>query len=358
MKLTLLEVLQVRNLARVSIRPDSRVNLFYGDNASGKTSLLEAIFLLSQGRSFRTRHLNNVTQSGKERFRLYAELESDTTHSTRIGLERRVTNTELRIDQQEVRQLSSLARRLPLLIMHPESHRLIEQGPSQRRKFLDWGMFHVEPNFHSSWKEYHRVLKQRNAALRRASRESEIEVWNKPLAEQAETITLQRQRYLEQLQPILQDFAGKLFSIDVALEYQTGWNRERSLPEALQRNLPGDRERGFTSSGPHRAELRMTCEGIPVQEKLSRGQKKLLVCAMLLAQSAHLRESTGKTPVILVDDLAAELDQAHRDRLLCLLQDTGAQIFITSTGKDLVPLRGWESYKVFHVEHGQVTEVV
>lgn len=358
MKLTLLDVLQVRNLAGVSIQPDPQVNLIYGNNASGKTSILEAIYLLSRGRSFRTRHLDNVIQNGKDVFRLYAELDTKNPYQTRIGIERKPGNTQLRIDQQEIRQTSSLARHLPLLILHPESHRLIEQGPSQRRKFLDWGMFHVEPKFHTGWKEYQRTLKQRNAALRHASRDSEIEVWNTPLAKQAGFITQQRQQYLEEFLPFLQDFVGKLLSLEITLEYQTGWNRERPLPEALERNLRGDRERGFTSSGPHRADLKMTCEGIPVQEKLSRGQKKILVCALLLAQSAHLRKSIGKIPVILVDDLAAELDQSHRERLLELLQDTGAQIFITTTGREMVPLTGRVSHKVFHVEHGQVKEVV
>lgn len=358
MNLTLLDIQRVRNLSKVTMRPASGVNLVYGPNASGKTSLLEAIHILSNLRSFRTPKINTLIQNGCEKFQLFAEIAGQPRAKSRIGIERTRNETHLRIDQQTVKQASLLATRLPLQIINPEAHRLIEQGPGQRRKFLDWGLFHVEPKFLQIWQQYHRVLKQRNAALRSHARPKEIEIWNEPLLEQAEILNNYRMNYLKGLQPYLDEYVSALIPEAIRFSYYPGHSEGSALKSVLDNNAAKDRERGYTASGPHRADLQIACNEVNARDRLSRGQQKMLVCAMLLAQGAYLTNQIEKSPVILVDDLAAELDEAHRVKLLELLKQSGSQIFITVTEQSLVPVSDWSSRKMFHVEHGSVTEVV
>ncbi|MCG6935552.1 MAG: DNA replication/repair protein RecF [Proteobacteria bacterium] len=358
MNLTLLDIQRVRNLVKVTLNPASGANLIFGENASGKTTLLESVYVLAHARSFRTHHLNNLIQNGNEEFKLFAELKGRKNKTSRIGIQRSHQTTKIRIDQTTIKQVSELAARMPLQIINPATHNLIEQGPTQRRKFIDWGLFHVEQNFLSTWHNFHRILKQRNAALRSKASREEIEIWNTPLADQAEVLTLYRTAYLDALLCYLNQFVGTLLSIDLDFTYYPGWRQGAVLEDVLTQNLKKDRDRGFTAAGPQRAELKISLAGMPAQEALSRGQQKLLVSAMRLAQIAHLKDRLEMSPIILVDDLAAELDQAHRTKLLELLQESGSQVFLTVTEKDLVSISSWESCKVFHVEHGHVSEVV
>lgn len=359
MYLTQLEIQRVRNLDKVEINPAKGVNLIFGKNASGKTSLLESIYLLSHARSFRTGQIANLIRYGMDTFQIYGEVSNKEAPGLyRLGLERGSNTTRIRINQKSVSQVSKLAKCLPVQVITPEAHRLLEQGPSQRRKYLDWGLFHVEHEFLAVWQQYQRVLKQRNAILRKRTAKKEVEVWNQPLIKHAEELTRLREEYLAELRPYIEEFSEMLLNKKLIVEYRCGWRQDESFKTILNQNIERDRERGFTGSGPHRAELLITRKNNPVQEVLSRGQQKLLVSAMRLAQSAHLHETTAKLSVILIDDLAAELDQEHRSKLLTLIRQSDAQVFLSVTEAELVDISNWNSQKMFHVEHGRVTEVV
>ena len=359
MQLTQVEIHRVRNLTNVTLLPAGGLNLIFGSNASGKTSLLEAIYLLSNGRSFRTANIRSVVQHNTENLQVFGKIKQEKTNSLiQLGIERGPNGTQIRINQNTVKQASQLAAYLPVQIINPEAHRLLEQGPTQRRKFLDWGLFHVEPKFHHTWQHYTRLLKQRNAALRHKKFSNNIRIWDQPLLEHADKLTSLRQLYVSEITPLIQSYAKYLLQTSVSVEYRKGWNQELSLAEALKRSFPQDCQQGFTRKGPHRADLRLLVDGIPVQDIFSRGQQKLLVCAMRLAQIRHLKNRIEQSSIVLVDDLAAELDIQHRKRLLELLAETGAQLFITVTEAELVDTKAWLSKKMFHVEHGEVAEVV
>lgn len=355
MSITLLRADQVRNLRDVDIQPHAQLNIIHGENASGKTSLLEAIYLLSTARSFRTHRIQHVIQHDKDKLTVFARLQAG-PHIHQLGVERSRRKTEIRVDNQTVHQTSVLTRHLPLQLITPQVSSLLEQGPKLRRRFLDWGVFHVKHDYLSNWRAFHRVLQQRNAALRQHQAHAQITAWDKALVEAAMVITHCRQDYLTGLLPILQGYSQQLIQQQPELSYQQGWPAEEELDKLLAQALPRDRERGHTQYGPHRAELVFKFGGVPAQEVLSRGQMKLFICAMQLAQVSHLAQEQGIQCVILLDDLAAELDRNKRAALLELLLATGAQVFITVTETAFLDIASEQGHKMFHVEQGCVQE--
>jgi len=360
MFLTQLEIRRVRNLSSVKIFPISGLNLIYGLNASGKTSLLEAIHILSQGRSFRTPKISNLIQHNKGNLQVVGHIKKTPESSIEIlGIERSAEQSIIRINKNQVQKTSELAAYLPVQVITPEAHQLLEQGPSQRRKFIDWGLFHVEHNFLDVWQQYHRILKQRNAAIRNKSPVKEIQLWDGPLIENGEKLTQFRNQYVDELRLMILESVNALLGLDINVDYFTGWSDKYSgIEQSLIENMYSDLKHGFTRSGPHRADLKITSNNTPVKEVFSRGQQKLLVCALRLAQIEHLKLKTGNNCVVMVDDLAAELDKTKRKILLDKLQRINAQTFVTVTEASLIDTSAWDKKKLFHVEHGNVYEVV
>ena len=357
MYLTQLDIRQVRNLQDVKINPGKRCNYIFGANASGKTSVLEAIYLLSIARSFRTTHIKHVISHDSPSLQVFARINNN-EESTPLGLERSVRKTRIRINGSDVKQVSELSALLPVQIINPDVHKLLEQGPKYRRQFIDWGVFHVEHNFLQAWQQYYRVLKQRNAALRRKQNKNNIILWDNQLIEHAKTITLSRENYLSGFLPIFDLYVEKLMGLNVDIGYLRGWNIEQSFTETLESSFDKDMFKGFTTLGPHRADLEISYKGNLVQNCFSRGQQKLLVCAMRLAQISHLKQASDQQSILLVDDLAAELDVEHRQKLIELLIDTQAQLFVTATEQNSFVLPPEIESKMFHVEHGVLKEVV
>ena len=359
MYLTQLDIHQVRNLHGVSIKPSKRCNYIFGANASGKTSVLEAIYLLSVARSFRTTHIKHVISHDAPSLRVFARInKNNNNESIPLGLERSQQKTRIRINGANIQHVSELSALLPVQIINPDVHKLLEQGPKYRRQFIDWGVFHVEHGFLQSWQQYYRVLKQRNVALRKKQTKKAIILWDEQLIQNAKKITLARENYLEGFIPIFNNYVKKLMGLSVEIHYQRGWNAELSFTDTLLKSFEKDIFKGFTSLGPHRADLEISHKGVLVQNSFSRGQQKLLVCAMRLAQITHLKKETEQYSIILVDDLAAELDNKHRQRLIELLIDTNAQLFVTATEQNSFILPAEIESKMFHVERGVLKEVV
>ena len=357
MYLTQLDIRQVRNLHDVKIKPGKRCTYIYGDNASGKTSVLEAIYLLSVARSFRTTHIKHVISHNQPALQVFARIQNENDQAA-VGLERSLQKTRIRINGSDVKQVAELSSLLPVQIINPDVHKLLEQGPKYRRQFIDWGVFHVEHGFLQAWQQYYRVLKQRNAALRKKQNKQAITLWDEQLIQFAKTITLARENYLSKFVPIFNQYVLKLMGLEVEIKYQRGWNKEMSFTDTLVASFEKDSMKRFTSFGPHRADLEMWHQGVQVQNSFSRGQQKLLVCAMRLAQINHLKKEKNQQSVLLVDDLAAELDIKHRQSLIDLLVDTEAQLFLTATEQNSFVLPPEIESKMFHVEHGTLKEVV
>ncbi|HFQ14234.1 MAG TPA: DNA replication/repair protein RecF [Gammaproteobacteria bacterium] len=358
MSLASLGLRHFRNIETADLHFSPVCNLIAGDNGAGKTNLLESIFYLSLSRSFRTRHLRHLLPANADYLQLVGKVRDENGHESVLGIRRSTEGMTIRINGETVHQSSRLAAFLPVQLIHPESHQLLEQGPKQRRQFLDWGVFHVEPSFLSHWQDYRHCLKQRNAALRQGQGEKAVRLWDERLIERGTSMTQQRLSYLQQLRPHIDYFCRQLLESEIEVVYRQGWPKAQDFASALREHLPTDQQQGFTRVGPHRADLAFFSDQHRVQDYFSRGQQKLLVCALRLAQIRQLRQATGQAGVLLIDDLAAELDQAHRNALLEAALKTEAQLFITTTHPDLLDRARLPACKLFHVKHGQVEEVV
>ncbi|GAB3324984.1 DNA replication/repair protein RecF [Haliea atlantica] len=358
-RLSRLDIHQLRNLQSVRLEDLGRVNLIYGPNGSGKTSLLEAIHILGSGRSFRNTSPRSLVRHGSDQLTVFALQQVGDRHSS-LGVQRTVSgDLQVKLAGVAQRNLSQLAFALPVQVIDASTFDLLVGSPAVRRQFLNWGVFHVEHGFHEHWMGFQRALKQRNTLLRRGTISGyELAVWDRKVAEAGEAIHAFRLAYFEALAPRFRQVLNRLVpELDqVEVRYRRGWDRKVPYAEALAVAGEGDRERGFTQTGPHRADVRITVQGRSAAETLSRGQQKLLVIALKLAQGGLLREATGRQCLYLVDDLPAELDRGHLGRVCEELDALGAQVFLTSVDRDDLQVV-WptpEALKLFHVEHGQV----
>ncbi len=362
MPLTRLSVTGVRNLQPVTLHPSPRINLVHGANASGKTSLLEAIHLLGLARSFRTNKLQPVIQYQQTQCTVFAELLSDQNEKNQIGVQRSADSEfVIRINGQNVRSAAQLAKTLPLQLINPDSFRLLEGAPKQRRQFLDWGVFHVEHSFLPAWQRLQKSLKQRNSLLRRGRIDSLLLApWELELVQAAEQIDMYRQAYISRLKPVFEQVLGDMLTIDgLTLSYFRGWDKEKPLAAVLAQQFERDCQLGHTQAGPQRADLRVRVNGLNAVDVLSRGQQKLVVSALKIAQGYLLKQQYGpQSCVFLVDDLPSELDAHHRQALCRLLEQLDCQVFITCVELDqLIGLWQHETpTRLFHVEHGHIAQ--
>ena len=349
-----------RNLQPVKLQLSPQLNLFIGDNAAGKTSLLETLYVLARGRSFRARQLDKLVQNNSDGFRLVVQIKDGEGRTIPVGMQRTGRRLVCRINGQPVKRLSDLAALFPVQWLGGNLHAVIEEGPAYRRQLLDWGLFHVKPFYIDCWKRFQKLLKQRNAAIRQHSGLREIKAWDGELASTGEQLDAFRREYVSALRPAIEHLGGHFSILEhvVSVDYKKGWPEGVTFAEALSNGLEKDRETGFTHCGPQRAELAFSYHGKPARERLSRGQQKVYVVALQLAQATLLYKETGKTSLFLFDDLGAELDAGNQARVMKLLHAISAQVFVTSIND--VELTDWsvDQVKRFHVKHGNVTEML
>jgi len=356
-----LQITDFRNLATIDLTPCERgINILYGDNGSGKTSLLEAIYYLGLGRSFRTSLAHSIIRHSSQKFSLFARFINSNERSIPIGVEREINGSlRLRLEEKELTSISELATLLPLRVINSLSFQLLEAGPAARRKYLDWGLFYQNDNFLACWRAYERILKQRNALLRERRSKNELNTWTEELAKYGEELNRMRANYVLAVIPFIEEMIQELLAIpQLSITYQSGWDQSLSYTEALNQNYGEEMRFGRTLLGPHRADLDLRINGVEVKHFLSRGQQKLLICAMILAQGKLLAKQVNKKLIYLIDDLPSELDYQSKSRLIFLLSRQPTQIFITAIERQMIDGLIKNDFelpvKVFHVKHGSV----
>lgn len=306
------------------------LNFIYGENGSGKTGLLEAIYFLGRGKSFRENKSRHIIAYDAPYFRLLAELQH-AGQMHRLGIERAVREYTIRLDGEDLGNLGELAQLMPVQIINAEHFSLISEGPEYRRQFMDYGLFYDTPDFYPLWRKYQYALKNRNAALRENWQSDYFKPWHAMLEQYALKIDQLRNTYLQLLTAKLNHFHAELGGLEaLELRYQRGWSGDKPLGQLLAENLERDRQLKHTRDGIHRAEWRIYAAGKDIAHSFSRGQQKTVICALMLAQSERIGEVCGKRPLILVDDIAAELDEKRQRLLLDFLIASQSQLFITS----------------------------
>jgi DNA replication and repair protein RecF len=357
MHLSQLDIFQVRNLKNIRTSCHPQANIIFGANGSGKTSFLESIYLLGRGRSFRHRDLRVVVNNDSEELVVSGRLLRDqmsTAHQ--LGIRRTSKGLfEARLDGKPLQTAAQLVSELPLQLIDAHSFMLLEGGPLQRRQFLDWGVFHVEHDYSNLWRRFQKTLKQRNQLLRHGRIDEDLlRTWTAELIPLCEQITQFRRQYLAALSGQLNQAISAFEGLgEVSLEYYCGWDEELSLADVYIADQGRDIGTKTTSHGAHRADIRIKVDGRAAADHLSRGQTKLLVYALKLAQASHYREHTGESCLFLLDDLPAELDYQHREQVISYLNNLGCQYFITGVDKkDFEGLVQTVPHQMFHMEHG------
>lgn len=354
-----LEIENLRLYRQAVLEPDPRANLIVGENASGKTTLLEALHLLGTGRSFRTGGLDNLLAHDSEFFRVSVEFQPrDGEPAQHLSFARHGSLRRLTVNGLEQETLSGLAQKIPVQIISPDSHFNFQHDAKTRRALLDWLLFHVEPDFQGLWSRYQRALHQRNVALKDPRQTKARFSWDSELATLGDDLQKKRTTALQQLLPHFHAACTVLLAtpVPISLELNPGWDQSAGLAHCLLQDRGRDQARGFTHSGPHRNDLRIWLGEHASREEGSHGQNKILVIALRLAEIQVLLGVTGRQCCVLIDDLPAELDQEHRRRLAEYLATIPTQVFLTSTDPAQIDLTPWPSAKTFHVERGALRE--
>jgi DNA replication and repair protein RecF len=351
-----IKIQNVRNINEIEIVCAPQFNLIYGENGSGKTSILEAIHLLALGRSFRSHVKSRLINHGADNLSVFGELQAEGHRIIPAGIQKFISgNTQIRLSGQDLSSIADIAALLPTQLLNPDSFDLINTGSKLRRQFIDWGLFHVKQDFYKVWAMTERILKQRNAALRQHLPRNEISIWDGEMDELAIILNTMRSEYIQDLLPVFNELASNFRDFPkVDIVYNAGWDITQNLSSQLFQSLAQDLQRGYTRLGPQRASLQIESEGQPVHDILSRGQQKLLVSMMRFAQGELLLRQTGKACLYLIDDLTSELDPGRRKELVELIKQQTGQFFITSLElKDLEYFQD-KPYKMFHVKQGRV----
>lgn len=368
-----LHISNFRNIREAKLKLSKGLNVFTGSNAAGKTSILEALYFLGRGRSFRTNRFKDLIKKETERSTLYSEFYESGGKRLSIGVTESHQQLEIFHDGKKVERTSELATLLPLVFAGPDAGHQLFINPGERRRLLDWGVFHVEHWGRVHIEKYRRQLAQRNSLLKSQSNFSvirkQIQCWDDELANSAHQIDLARLGFLSQFNPVFKLYLNELspgifvqteVENTVTLRYTRGWPKENSLSDVLSTDLDLDIQRGATSRGPHRADLQPYLGLHPAVTWCSHGQQKLITAAMTLAQVFLLKQNQNQPGLLLFDDLPSELDKDHQQRFLSLLSKLGTQACITATELDLINhsefINSGEDYpKMFHVEHGVIT---
>jgi DNA replication and repair protein RecF len=340
-----------RCLKSVELELGPRFNLICGANASGKTSVLEALAYLGRGKSFRGASTANLTRHEESEFVLFGEVVQGQGRVA-VGVRNSRDGLEVRVGGESASGAAALAKALPLQVIDPEVHNLIAGGPEQRRRFLDWVAFHVEHDHLMIWRRFRRALKQRNAALKARATAATISSWNAEFLGLAGELDASRRRVLNLTLESLLEHGFLLLETELSFEYQQGWSRERNLAEALESGIERDLQLGATQSGPHRADLKVSYDERQARKLVSRGQQKLLASSMILAATQTAQSALEQPLLLLLDDPAAELDGESILRLMSAVAALGCQVVATSLDPDALVFA--EEPVRFHVERGAV----
>lgn len=346
-----------RNLTADKVVFHEKLNFVLGDNGSGKSSLLESLFYLGHGKSFRSTNVNSLINVNSDHFIVSVK----TDNNVQLGVQRNVQGEiKIKINGARHTKLSELAKNFAVQVVTPESFKLFVGGPRERRKFVDLGLFHVKHSFPADWKQFNRVLKQRNACLRFNSSIQQYEYWTEEFCKMSELIANERRQYIDEL---TQEFSRWLalflpdIKDEISIQYLQGWNSKKDLADVLQANKIREQEKGYSLFGAQKFDVRFLLNNLTLDQRLSRGQQKLFLLALTFAQTKLIEQGKRVKPILLIDDVGSELDNNSRKVISQLNNYLDCQTIITAIDRvalePIIPDNN--NYKMFHVKHGQIS---
>lgn len=362
MKIKKINLENFRNIESLSLDFEN-INIIWGENAQGKTNLIEAIYIFTGAKSFRGVKDSQMIRFGCEKSRLNIEFEgSDREQSAEIIIENK-RNASL--NGVKKKSASALGDEIKAIIFSPIHLSMIKDGPNERRKFIDGALCQIKTNYRKLLADYNKALQQRNSLLKDIVKSPELEdllyIWNKNLAKTGAKIIYQRLKYIDAIIPYVKDvydgISGGSEQIEMkycgADEYTADLaDIEKKLIKAFNDNRLNDMINKTTTKGPHRDDIEIFINGKSARIYGSQGQQRSCVLAIKLAEAELLREMTGIEPITLLDDVMSELDEKRQDYILNHIKDK--QVFITCCDKEQI-LR-LKKGKTFHIENGALSE--
>jgi DNA replication and repair protein RecF len=349
-----LKISNLRIIESINLKPGAKLNLITGSNGAGKTTILESIYLLARSRSFRTKHTKNLISTDKQEFIINAKLIQQDGSKKNLGIKKTPNRLDIHLNEIKIEKLSDLARSMPIGIITPNIHKLLDGGPIYRRRLIDWGLFHVEHSYAELFAKYKKVLHQRNSALKQKN--IDYKIWDVQLARYGEELTDFRSDYLNRLYKIFISYTKKFNDLDnIQFNYKKGWSETETLRQTLKNKISKDEKRGFTQSGPHRSDMEILIGRVLATEFLSRGQQKTVAILLILSQMSLQNELVDENPILLFDEIAAELDGKRLKKILEIVDSLNCQAFLTSLNTiDNIDLHEFKIER-FHVEHGELS---
>ena len=357
MYLEWLQAQQVRNLNNIYLQPAKQLNVFTGKNASGKTAVLESIFLLARAKSFRTPRIQEVIQHKKKSLIITAKLQHEKEGEITTGIEKQYGKVTIKQNGERIKTVSDQVRKFPIILVTQDTQTLITGTPKNRRHWLDWAMFHVEHDYLENWKRYMRALRHRNSLLKKKEKNRKIyRGWEQAMVESANHLTAQRAAFLSGILQRIKGISGNEIINKIDIKLTRGWPEKKDYLSVLEESWKSDMETGYTRTGIHQAEITITASMKKVSTVYSRGQIKLLTVFLLLAQAMEIQSRTGVKPMIIMDDFKAELDKEGSNHILTWINDHNFQAFLSTTTMDSEEAAKYE-YRQFHVEHGEIANI-
>ncbi len=350
MKIQKIQLKHFRNYSNLEISLGKGINIFYGNNAQGKTNILEAIFLCSIGRSFRTNKEKELIQFGED----LATVQLDFAKKDREGSVKYTINPKksITVNGVKIKRLSELLGNINTVIFTPDDINILKNGPAARRKFLDIYISQLRPNYLYTLNLYGKTLEQRNNYLRLPEKKEEmLEIWDEKLAEYAEIIFHYRQEYIQKIKEKIQKIHQNITEgkEEINLFYRSDFENKEQFQKILKNHRKIDFMKGYTSKGIHHDDFEVFLNDKMVNVYGSQGQHRTAMLSLKMAELEVIEEEIGEAPILLLDDFMSELDQTRRKNFLQYIQN--AQVIITGTEK--MEFENLD-YSIFHVQKGEI----